>query len=191
MLNPAPSPTTIDGEMLAKLLVAASATSDSNLSVAKACIQRASDLLRACRERDTQQPRGTGAVPGRLASWQEKRVAAYVEAHIGSSIRARDLAQVAHLSLAHFSRTFRRSFGESPLSYITKRRVCRSQALMQSSRTPLTQIALECGLSDQSHFNRVFRRVVGMTPGLWRQQFALEAPQRSSKAPVSSSECLP
>lgn len=188
MLSPAPSPTAVDGEMLAKLLVAASATLDSDLATAKACIQRASDLLRDCREGDTLQVRGAPAVKGGLAPWQEKRVAAHVEANIGSSMRASDLARVARLSFAHFSRSFRRSFGESPLSYITKRRVCHSQALMLSSGAPLSQIALECGLSDQSHLTRVFRKVVGVTPGLWRQQFALEAP---SKEPVSSSECLP
>ena len=191
MLNPAPSPTAIEGEILAKLLVAASATLESDLATAKACIQRASALLPGCREGDMQRARGKAVVQGGLAPWREKRVAAYVEANIGSRIRAAELAHVAHLSPAHFSRCFRRSFGESPLSYITKRRVRRSQALMQGSGAPLSQIALECGLSDQSHFSRVFHKVVGVTPSLWRQQVALEAPQRSFKAPVSSSECLP
>lgn len=179
MLNLAPSSTAVDGETLAKLLVAASASLDSDLVAAKACIQQAADLLRECREAGTQQARGTPVIPGGLAPWQQKRVAAYVEAHMASNIRAHDLAQVARLSLGHFFRTFRQSFGDPPLAYIAKRRIGRSQALMLSSNAPLAQIALECGLSDQPHFTRVFRKIVGVTPGLWRRQFGNEAPQRA------------
>ena len=179
MLTIAPSRTAIDGETLAKLLLAASATLDSDLVAAKACIQRASDLLRDCHEAGTQQARATPVIKGGLALWQQKRIAAHVEANIASNIRAHDLAQVVRLSVGHFFRTFRQSFGEPPQSYIAKRRVCRSQALMLSSGAPLAQIALECGLSDQPHFTRVFRRIVGVTPGLWRRQFGNEAQQRS------------
>jgi AraC family transcriptional regulator len=179
VLNLAPSPTAVDGETLAKLLVAASATLDSDLVAAKACIQQATDLLQA----RMQQARGTPVIQGGLAAWQRKRVAAYVEAHMASNIRANDLAQVAHVSLGHFFRTFRLTFGEPPLSYVAKRRVCRSQSLMLSSDAPLAQIALECGLSDQPHFTRVFRKIVGVTPGLWRRQFGNEAPQ-TSPAPL-------
>jgi AraC-like DNA-binding protein len=43
---------------------------------------------------------------------------------------------------------------------------------MRKSRTPLSQIALACGMCDQPHFTRIFHRVVGVSPGLWRRQLA-------------------
>jgi AraC-like DNA-binding protein len=55
---------------------------------------------------------------------------------------------------------------------VTSRRGIRAQELLIRSREPLAQIALRCGLSDQSHFTRVFRRLVGVTPGAWRRQHA-------------------
>ena len=135
--------------------------------------------------------RSTPFAPGRLASWQEKRVADYVEDHIGSSIRASDLARVACLSDSHFSRTFRRTFGMTTVAYIAKRRVLHSQRLMLGTSEPLCRIALECGLTDQSHFTKVFRRIVGVAPALWRRQFACDPPHRLSRALASSMESLP
>ena len=171
MHNTVPSSTAIDGETLADLLVAAAAMLGSDLVTAKAYVQRASDLLRGYRVTGARQFHGAAVVPGGLAPWLEKRLAAYVETNISSNIRVTDLAQIARLSLGHFFRAFRRSFGEPPLLYIAKRRVCRAQALMLSSRAPLSQIALDCGLSDQPHFTRVFHRIVGVTPARWRRQF--------------------
>jgi AraC-like DNA-binding protein len=156
-----------------------------------ACIQRASDLLRSCRAADTPQIHGTAVFQGGLAPWLEKQVAAYVEANIGSNIRADDLAQIGRLSLGHFFRAFRRSFGEPPLMYISKRRVCRAQTLMLSSRAPLSQIALECGLCDQPHFTRVFRKIVGVTPARWRRQFTQETPRWVVTTHVAAMESLP
>jgi AraC-like DNA-binding protein len=73
------------------------------------------------------------------------------------------------LSAGHFSRTFRNSFGCSPLQYVMRRRMERAQGLMLSTNIPLAQIALDCGLSDQAHFSRLFRRIVGECPREWRR----------------------
>ena len=97
---------------------------------------------------------------------------AYVEANIGSNIRTTDLARVVRLSKAYFFRAFRNSFGDSPMAYVVKRRVSLGQELMRNSRASLSQIALACGMCDQAHFTRVFHRVVGVSPGLWRREFA-------------------
>jgi AraC family transcriptional regulator len=107
-----------------------------------------------------------------LAGWQQRRVMEYVEANIDSNIRVVDLARIVRLSKSHFFRAFRESFGEPPMDYVVKRRVLRSQELMRSSEEPLCQIALACGMCDQPHFTRVFQRVVGVSPGLWRRQLA-------------------
>jgi AraC family transcriptional regulator len=109
---------------------------------------------------------------GGLAAWQVKRVAAFVEANIGKNFRVGDLARIAQLSTDRFFRAFKESFGETPLGYVTRQRVRHAQAIMLSSRDPLVKIALDCGMCDQSHFNRVFRRVVGVNPAAWRRQFS-------------------
>lgn len=160
------------GETLSKLIAAASASLDSDRAAAKDYIRQAAEVLRVSREEQSTAPTVFSCVRGGLATWQKKRVVAYVEANIGSNIRAIDLAHVVRLSKSHFFRAFRRSFGEPPMAYVVKRRVVLGQELMQNSRATLSQIALACGMCDQPHFTRVFHRIVGVSPGLWRRQFA-------------------
>lgn len=95
-------------------------------------------------------------------------VAAYMEANLGLSIPLRQLASVAHLSVGHFCRAFRGSFGERPRTYLMRRRVAYAKKLMLSTDLPLSQIALACGMADQPHFSNVFRRMTGETPSRWR-----------------------
>ena len=110
------------------------------------------------------------SVHGGLAPWRAKRVADYIESNIGHSFHVADLADIVQLSLAHFSREFKTTFGQPPFTYVNIRRVRHAQAIMLNTREPLSQVALACGMCDQSHFIRVFTRVVGVTPGLWRRQ---------------------
>ena len=108
---------------------------------------------------------------GGLASWQAARLRSFIENNLDSTIRAGDLAQLVRLSTRHFFRAFRNTFGEPPLSYVMKRRMRRAQELMLTSRAPLSQVALECGMCDQAHFSRTFRRVIGSKPTIWRRRF--------------------
>jgi len=106
-----------------------------------------------------------------LAPWQVKRVAAYIESNISRNLCVADLAAIAQLSISHFSRAFKVSFGQPPITYVKVRRVRHAQILMLNTREPLSQVALGCGLYDHSHLSRLFRRVVGISPSLWRRQF--------------------
>jgi AraC family transcriptional regulator len=108
---------------------------------------------------------------GGLAPWQAKRLAAYVETNINSNIQVSTLASVVHLSVSHFSRVFKQTFGETPHAYLTRQRIRRAQVIMMRSREPLAQIALHCGMSDQAHFTHVFRKIVGINPGMWRDSY--------------------
>jgi transcriptional regulator GlxA family with amidase domain len=163
---------TFDVENLLKLVTAASASLDGDRETAKGYMQRAAELLRGFREaRGTAHTACSRARSG-LATWQQKRVVAYVEANIGSNIRVIDLARIVRLSKGHFFRAFRESFGEPPMAYVVKRRVVLGQELLRKSRAPLSQIALACGMCDQPHFTRLFHRIVGVSPGLWRRQVA-------------------
>lgn len=114
--------------------------------------------------------RRSASVRGGLAPWRVKRVADYIESNIGSNFRVADLADSVQLSRAHFAREFKKTFGQTPFAYVKARRVRHAQDIMANTQEPLSQIALACGMCDQSHFVRVFSRVVGMTPGQWRRQ---------------------
>ena len=174
-------------DMLANLLATATVALDTDCRAAKRCIQRAAVLLGI-----DLSPGGDGAAErsclrGGLAPWQAKRLRSYIEDKLDSSIRATDLAGLVQLSTSHFFRAFRKTFGESPLTYIMKRRIRRAQQLMLTSRLRLSQVALECGMSDQAHLSRAFRRFVGTNPNAWRRQFLVGPAPDSSVAGKSRS----
>jgi AraC family transcriptional regulator len=158
-------------ESLMKLLADAKAAIESDVTAARACIEQAAELLRPGLSDDRVRAARAPTPRGGLAPWQAKRIVSYVEANLASSIRIEELAKVVQLSTSHFFRAFKQSFGVTPLTYIAHQRVRRAQQLMMSSPEPLAQIALDCGMCDQAHFTRVFRRVVGSCPRAWRRQF--------------------
>lgn len=106
---------------------------------------------------------------GGLASWQARRLISHIDANLTSRIFLGDLARLAGLSNGHFCRAFKQTFGVSAHAYIMRRRIEFAQGAMLKTRLPLSEIALNCGLSDQSHFTRTFRRIVGETPNAWRR----------------------
>ncbi len=127
---------------------------------------------------------------GRLATWQANRVIAYIDANLSTPLQAKHLANLVNLSVSHFFRAFKVSVGVTPCEYITRRRVELARELMATTEEPLAQVALGCGLSDQSSFCRVFRRVVGQSPSAWRRENAREPrtlPSRGSGQSVPTS----
>ncbi len=114
-------------------------------------------------------PTAGSATRGGLAPWQVRRVTDYIEEHLSSTIRLQDLAGVARLSHSHFCRAFKESLGHPAHAYVMRRRVHRAQGLMLSSGESLSQIAALCGMADQAHFCKLFRRLVGESPNAWRR----------------------
>jgi AraC family transcriptional regulator len=108
-------------------------------------------------------------IRGGLAPWQQRALRAHIDSHLDGSIRNRDLAQLVNLSTYHFIRAFGESFGQSPHQYVLSKRMQRAQELMLSTSASLSQIAISCGLSDQAHLTRHFRKAVGESPGAWRR----------------------
>jgi AraC-like DNA-binding protein len=106
---------------------------------------------------------------GNLAPWQIRRLTTHIDANLSGSLRCEDLAQLVRLSLSHFIRAFKASFGHTPHTFIMRRRFERAQGLMLATEASLGDIALECGLADQSHLSRIFQRFVGESPGAWRR----------------------
>ena len=82
-----------------------------------------------------------------------------------------DLARVAGLSPAHFSREFRRTFGEAPHQYLLTRRLERAAALLRNTDRTVTEICFAVGLSSLGSFVTSFRRVHGVAPLAYRAAF--------------------
>jgi AraC-like DNA-binding protein len=107
---------------------------------------------------------------GGLAPWQEKRARELLESDLSGEFPLSRLALECGLSVRHFTRAFRQSFGTPPHRYLLKRRIERARDLLRNPRLSLLEVALACGFSDQSHFTRLFRASTDMSPGAWRRQ---------------------
>lgn len=82
-----------------------------------------------------------------------------------------DLAGAAGLSPAHFSREFRRAFGESPHQYLLTRRLERAAALLRDSDRPVAEICMAVGAGSLGSFTTSFRRMYGDSPAAYRRRF--------------------
>jgi AraC-like DNA-binding protein len=124
--------------------------------------------------------------PGGLAAWQRDRLFRHIEGHLAGKITRDELAKLVYMSSGSLSRRFKISAGVSPRQYIARRRAEMGRRMLESTREPLSQIAVACGLCDQAHFCRLFRRVFGVSPAAWRRARIIETaslpPRRSDGA---------
>ena len=138
---------------------------DENIAIN--LIRKASTLLRPVYAGPAGETKGRPS--GGLAPWQINRVKEFIERHLAEPIMLDDLARIAKLSTSYFSTAFKASFGTSPHSYILEQRVEHAKHRMINTEAPLSEIALDCGLADQAHLSRLFRRATGSTPSAWRR----------------------
>jgi AraC-like DNA-binding protein len=97
-------------------------------------------------------------------------------------LTVRDLARAAGLSPAHFSREFRRAFGEPPHQYLLSRRLERAAALLRNTDRPVTEICFAVGLTGLGSFTTSFGRLYGQSPAAYRASFP--PPQRHIRVPL-------
>src|SRR3712207_9556814 len=93
----------------------------------------------------------------------------------GEPLDVAALARIAHVSAAHFSRTFRATFGETPNSYLRRRRVERAMFLLRSTDRSVTDVCLAGGFSSLGTFSRGFAEIVGEPPSPYRRRGPLGA----------------
>ena len=105
----------------------------------------------------------------RLLAWQARKVRAYIDSHIAGPVLVADLCALVQRSQAYFSRSFKRTFGESPHVFLVRRRVELAAQCMLTTDACLSDIALQCGFTDQAHFSKHFRQATGQTPAAWRR----------------------
>jgi transcriptional regulator GlxA family with amidase domain len=115
------------------------------------------------------------AASGGLAPWQMRKIDQYMREHLGQPLTLEALAELVPLSISHFCRAFAKTFGLTPHVYIIRLRLELAQDLMLTTREPLSQIALACGLADQAHLSKLFRRYFGETPSGWRRRNLVHA----------------
>ena len=109
-------------------------------------------------------------VRGGLAMWQQKRVSEFIEENVGEEISLATLAELTRLSLYHFARAFRQSFGVPPHRYHLARRMERAKILLEKPAMSVMQIGVQIGFREASSFATAFRRATGITPTDYRRQ---------------------
>jgi len=117
--------------------------------------------------------RRESARPGPPPAWLRRVREALIDRHPERGLRIADLARVAGVDPAHLARAFRAHYGTTAGAYLREIRVQRAAAALARPSAALSQIALDAGFADQSHFTRVFRTAYGVTPQRWRALRAL------------------
>lgn len=98
-----------------------------------------------------------------------KNARRHVESNCLRSVSLAEIARVTGMHRVHVSREFRRHFGVTIGEFLRNLRVEHARELLATTTQTLTDIALDCGFADQSHFSAIFRRLTGSTPAVFRQ----------------------
>jgi AraC family transcriptional regulator len=107
---------------------------------------------------------------GGLAPWQRRRVVELLQQHLDGEIKLARLAGECRLSVSHFTRSFRTTFGTSAHRYLILHRIEIAKVLLSETNNSLVEIAAQTGFSDQAAFTRTFAAIVGATPAKWRRE---------------------
>jgi AraC-like DNA-binding protein len=159
---------------VARLLDFALSALGRDQEIARASLAQATTILRSELQRnDTTRLSDSGA--GKLAPWQVLRVGIFIDNNLGRPIQVKDLSKIARRSASHFCRAFKMTFGQTPHSYITARRLACAKKLMLESEQSLIAIALDCGFTDQAHLSHLFRQHFSETPTAWRRRYTFNA----------------
>jgi len=99
-----------------------------------------------------------------------RRVRDRIDREYAQPLDVEALARDAHMSAGHFSREFRRAYGESPYSYLMTRRIERAMALLRRGELSVTEVCFEVGCSSLGTFSTRFTELVGVPPSSYARQ---------------------
>jgi AraC-like DNA-binding protein len=108
---------------------------------------------------------------GGLAPWQKRRASELLHDNLHGNMRLSEIAQECGLSVSHFARSFKTSFGISTHQWLIRHRIDHAKQLMSQTSMPLTEIAIQSGFNDQAAFTRAFHQLIGVSPGRWRRHY--------------------
>jgi AraC family transcriptional regulator len=115
---------------------------------------------------------------GGLAPWQKRRASELLRENMHGRIRLSEIASECGLSVSHFARSFKSSFGTSTHQWLIQHRIHHAKQLMSQTTMSLIDIAVQSGFNDQAAFTRTFHQIVGVSPGRWRRQHATTHPRK-------------
>lgn len=111
--------------------------------------------------------------PARVLSGSKmRRLIEFVEENLDRDLRLEAMAREVGMSPLYLSHAFKTSIGQSPHRYILARRVERARGLLRDTDLPISDVALSCGFSSQSHLSNWFFRMVGVSPAAYRKESA-------------------
>ena len=101
-----------------------------------------------------------------------RRARDHIDRHYGAPLDLDQLARVAGLSKFHFARSFERAYGETPIRYLTRRRIERAQDLLRAVNLTVTEVCMLVGFASLGSFSARFTQLVGETPTAYRNRWA-------------------
>ena len=123
-------------------------------------------LLTRCRDI----PRNSNKTVG-LSQKQTKQLTEYIRNHLPEDLSLSELAACIALSPYHFARLFKQTTGITPHQYVIYQRVEKAKELLGQRELSVTEVALVCGFAHQGHLSKHFKRILGMTPTAFRENF--------------------
>jgi AraC family transcriptional regulator len=149
-------------------------------------LSEASNLLNALHAA----PRSNGMIRV-LAPWQAERIHSFIDAHLDQTIRIDSLAGQVQLSVSHFFRAFRGTFGMTPQAFIMQCRAGRAKEMLICTNEPISHIASACGFADQAHLSRIFVRHTGTPPAAWRRLQRSKSSDMAARTSPSTIYAMP
>ena len=107
---------------------------------------------------------------GGLSTKKLQQTIDYIQAHLDEKLSLESIASALNLSVHYFCELFTQSMGIPPYKYVLQQRVDRAKQLLRNHEKSLSEIALDCGFANQSHFNRHFTKLIGITPRRYRDR---------------------
>ena len=101
-----------------------------------------------------------------------RRARDHIDSHYGQPLDLDHLARVAAVSKYHFARSFEAAYGETPIRYLTRRRIERAQDLLRAANLTVTEICMLVGFSSLGSFSARFTQLVGESPAAYRNRWA-------------------
>ena len=101
-----------------------------------------------------------------------RRVHDHIDRHYAEPLTLGGLAALVHLSRFHLVRAFRAAYGETPMRYLTRRRIERAQDLLRSANLTVTEVCVLVGFSSLGSFSTTFSELVGESPVAYRNRWA-------------------
>ena len=111
------------------------------------------------------------SVAGKLPQYKLQQIIDYISVYLDRDLSIKELGNVVQMSPYYFSRLFKATTGITPRQYIIRCRIERAKNLLQQNKLSIAEIAKEVGFVDQSHLHRHFKRLVGITPKSYVQEF--------------------